>query len=215
MTIQGWDSTQVEDDSDQDNLDSSEENSMSGDDSNSQSTTGQTADLPLLLQTLQTELEESKARLSDLTIISQQALADLQNFKKRTEEEKKRLMSFANSNLISELLPVLDNIDRAVSHIPEEPAAKEWAQGIIGILKQLEQILHDNGLKPIENDQKEFDPNIHEAVMTKSGPTDTILQQLQKGYSLGEKILRRAKVTVGHGEEEPSKDHKHDHKAKN
>jgi len=214
MTIQSWDSTQTDDTSD-DSTPISEENTTGDDDGNSQSTTSQSGDLSPLLQTLQTELEETKSRLNDLTIISQQALADLQNFKKRTEEEKKRMMTFANSNLISELLPVLDNIDRAVSHIPEEPTAKEWAQGIIGILKQLEQILQDKGLNPIENDQQEFDPNIHEAIMTKAGPADQILQQLQKGYRLGEKILRRAKVTVGHGEEDQPKENKHDHKAKN
>ena len=156
------------------------------------------------LLTLQTELEESKNRLNELTRISQQALADLQNFKKRTEEEKTRFLAFANASLISDLLPVLDNIDRATTHLPEDPSAKEWAQGILGILKQMEQILQDKGLTVIDTNNQNFDPNFHEALLTTDGPNELIIKELEKGYKLGDKVIRRAKVTVGHGENNTS-----------
>ncbi len=149
---------------------------------------------------LQNELEDTKNKLDDLTRISQHALADLQNFKKRSEEEKAKFIVFANSLLITELLPVLDNIDRAIVHLPEDPAAKEWANGIIAILKQLEETLKKQGLEKIVTENLPFDPNFHEAVMTRPGEKDLILQEMEKGYKIQDRVLRRSKVIVGNGE---------------
>ncbi len=151
---------------------------------------------------LQNELEETKNKLDDLTRISQHALADLQNFKKRSEEEKAKFIVFANSLLITELLPVLDNIDRAVAHIPEDPAAKEWTNGILAILKQLQDVLKKQGLEIIPTDKQAFDPNFHEAVMMENGPQDQITRELEKGYRIQDRVIRRAKVVVGNSEAE-------------
>ena len=149
------------------------------------------------LTTVQAELESTKTRLAELTQISQQALADLQNFKKRTEEDKIKFVAFANSTLISELLPVLDNIDRSLAHLPEDPAAREWANGILAIMKQMDDVLKARGLEKIETAGLTFDPNLHEAVMTEAGLKDQIIRELEKGYKLSDRVLRRAKVTVG------------------
>ncbi|MGL5830629.1 MAG: nucleotide exchange factor GrpE, partial [Candidatus Altimarinota bacterium] len=100
------------------------------DDQNNPSANEPVSEEQILLQNLQKELEDSKTKLQDLTNISQQALADLQNYKKRSDEEKSQFLTFANANLISEILPVIDNVERASQHVPEE--AKDWAQGIIG-----------------------------------------------------------------------------------
>jgi molecular chaperone GrpE len=177
---------------------------------------------------LQNELEETKNKLDDLTRISQHALADLQNFKKRSEEEKAKFIVFANSLLITELLPVLDNIDRAIAHIPEDPAAgdsrraaiidpaagdsrraaiidaaaKEWANGILAVLKQLQDVLKKQGLEVIPTDGQIFNPNFHEAVMMETGPQDQITRELEKGYKIQDRIIRRAKVVVGNSEAE-------------
>ncbi len=149
------------------------------------------------LASLQSELEAAKTRLSELTTISQQALADLQNFKKRTEDEKNKFIAFSNASLIGDLIPVMDNINRAITHIPEDPAAKEWATGIIATTKQLESILEARGLQKIQSIGQKFDPAIHEALMTEAGPADQVLRELETGYQMQDRILRRAKVTVG------------------
>lgn len=154
----------------------------------------------ILLQNLQKELEDSKTKLQDLTNISQQALADLQNYKKRSDEEKSQFLTFANANLISEILPVIDNVERASQHVPEE--AKNWAQGIIGTLKQLESILSEHGLQKIPTTGKSFDPRLHEAILTENGAQDSIIKEIQAGYLLKDKVLRPAKVSVGNGQVE-------------
>lgn len=156
------------------------------------------------LNQLQIELENSKNKLAELTQISQQALADLQNFKKRTEEEKARFVTFANSALITDLLPILDNIQRANSHLPTDPAAREWANGIIAIGSNMEEILKSRGLETINTTNLTFDPNLHEAIATENGPQDHIIRELEKGYKIGERILRRAKVSVGQTAPTPS-----------
>jgi molecular chaperone GrpE len=151
------------------------------------------------LTALQQELEDTKNKLSELTLISQHALADLQNFKKRTEEDKEKFVIFANSTLISSLLPVLDNLDRALLHLPEEPASREWANGMLAIMKQLEDTLKKQGLEQIPSSGQKFDPVLHEAVMTEPGEQDRITREMEKGYRIQNKVLRRAKVIVGNG----------------
>ncbi len=146
---------------------------------------------------IQEELEQANAKLTELTEISQRALADLQNYKKRTEDEKAAFITFANAALITELLPVLDNIERAIAHTPEE--AKEWATGVTGTLKQLEDVLTRAGLAKIEA-QGEFNPEMHEAVSMQPGEKDHIIQNLETGYKIGERVIRRSKVIVGNGE---------------
>lgn len=149
--------------------------------------------------TLLAELEDTKSKLVELTQISQQALADLQNYKKRTEEEKIQFVAFANTSLINDLLPILDNIERATTHLPEDPAAKEWANGILIIFQKLSETLSARGLEMIPTANLTFDPNLHEAVMTENGPQDQITKELEKGYRIGDKVIRRSKVMVGNG----------------
>jgi len=149
------------------------------------------------LAALQTELENSKAKLMELTQISQHALADLQNFKKRTQEEKAQFISFANASLITDLLPIIDNMDRALTHLPEDKTAREWANGVLAIFKNLEETLKARGLETINTESQPFNPILHEALMTEPGPQDQVIKQLEKGYKIADRVLRRAKVTVG------------------
>ncbi len=149
-------------------------------------------------KTLQAELENTRGKLAELTQISQQALADLQNYKKRTEEEKIKFVAFANAALISELLPVMDDLDRAISHLPEDPAGREWANGIAIIFKKLQDILTTQGLETIPTTGNPFDPALHEAMLMEEGPPDQVVREMDKGYRLAERVLRRAKVVVGH-----------------
>ncbi len=153
----------------------------------------------LSIEDLQNQLNLANGKINELTKISQQALADLQNFKKRSEEEKGQFVLFANSNLINDILPVLDNINRALNHIPEDNIAKEWANGVFAILKQLKDILIEKGLEEIITQDQNFDPQIHEALMTENGDENKIIKELQKGYKFHGKVIRRSQVTVGNG----------------
>jgi len=203
MQDPNWDSTQSDDESNppmEENFDSTaEETAAAASAAAATASTGgtpadDTSGLPL-----QEQLDACKAKLAEMTQISQQALADLQNYKKRTEEEKASFISFANATLITDLLPALDNMERALAHIPEEPAAKEWAQGILATMKQLEQILSEKGLEKIESERTDLDPQYHEALLTEEGEENHVVREVSKGYKIGKRVIRRAKVAVGHG----------------
>jgi len=127
------------------------------------------------------------------------AVADFENFRKRTEREKADFFRYAVANVIKDMLPVLDNFDRALDHAEE---GDEFHKGVLLIYKQLYDVLQKHGLKPIEESGVVFDPNIHEAVVreeTDSVPTQTVVAVLQKGYFLHDRLLRPALVKVAVG----------------
>jgi molecular chaperone GrpE len=134
-------------------------------------------------------------------------LADFENFRKRSEREKADFQRYALGSVIRDLLPVLDNFDRALEHADE---GDEFHKGVSLIYKQLFEVLQRHGLKPITESGVRFDPNIHEAVIREedpSVPSHTVTALLQKGYFLHDRLLRPAmvKVAVGGPEEnEPS-----------
>jgi molecular chaperone GrpE len=134
-------------------------------------------------------------------------LADFENFRKRSEREKADFQRYALGSVIRDLLPVLDNFDRALEHAEE---GDEFHKGVALIYKQLFEVLQRHGLKPITESGVRFDPNIHEAVIREedpSVPSHTVTAVLQKGYFLHDRLLRPAmvKVAVGGPEEnEPS-----------
>lgn len=160
-------------------------------------------DLQQEISQLTQQLADADQRLQEMKVISQHALADLQNFKRRTEEEKASMFGFANTQLFLELIPALDNIHRALQH---EPKDTEWVKGTEQTLRQLLQITEKNGLKPIEALNQAFDPRYHEALMTGPGPKDTVVAEFEKGYMLQEKVIKHAKVKVGNGEEKPTEE---------
>ncbi|MBT6068705.1 nucleotide exchange factor GrpE [Candidatus Peregrinibacteria bacterium] len=145
------------------------------------------------------EQDEKDAKIEELTRVAQQATADLTNYRRRVEEEKKNFASYATSNLVLELLQVTDNFDRALQNIPEEIQGSEWIQGIKGIDQQFHAILERQGVKPIETTGQKLDLNLHEAMMTGPGEKDTILEEFERGYMIGDRMLRPAKVKVGDG----------------
>ncbi|HEV7428416.1 MAG TPA: nucleotide exchange factor GrpE [Thermoanaerobaculia bacterium] len=130
-------------------------------------------------------------------------LADFENFRKRSEREKADFQRYALGSVIRDLLPVLDNFDRALEHAEE---GDEFHKGVSLIYKQLFDVLQRHGLKPITESGVRFDPNIHEAVVREedpSVPSHTVSAVLQKGYFLHDRLLRPAmvKVAVGGPEE--------------
>ena len=146
---------------------------------------------------LQNDLEQNQAKLQEMTNIAKQALADLQNFRRRAEEEKAAFVSFANAQLVTALLPILNSINLALKHEPKDP---DWAKGAEQIFRQLLETLTKEGLQEIPTTNQPFNPRLHEALLVAPGEKDLVLEELEKGYMLGERVLKQARVKVGNGE---------------
>jgi len=126
-------------------------------------------------------------------------LADFDNLRKRTDREKADFFRYAVANVMKDLLPVLDNFDRALDHAEE---GDEFHKGVLLIYKQLFDLLRKHGLNPIDEQDVAFDPNIHEAVIREentSVPSHTVVAVLQRGYFLHDRLLRPALVKVAVG----------------
>lgn len=150
-------------------------------------------------EALKSDIDQAKKQLDDMLKISQNALADLQNFRRRSEEEKNAFVEYANAGLIkSSVLPFLDNMHRALAH---EPKDAEWAKGVQQSMELFEKALAQQGLKAFDSVGQKLDPKIHQVLMTAPGEKDVILQETEKGFMLGDKVLKPAKVIVGNGEE--------------
>jgi molecular chaperone GrpE len=140
---------------------------------------------------LKDELEESKNKLL-------RALADFDNYKKRMAAEREQFIQFANETLITELLPVIDGFDRAMSAAKKIKAGEEMLKGLALIKRQLEDVLKKHGVAEIEAQGKPYDPNLHEAILQKehAGPEGVILEEMQKGYALHGRVIRPSMVIV-------------------
>ncbi|MBW2057480.1 MAG: nucleotide exchange factor GrpE [Deltaproteobacteria bacterium] len=150
---------------------------------------------------LKRALEEQKRLAQDNYEKFLRAYAELENYKKRVEREKANLLKYGNEALIRDLLPFIDNLQRAVEHASGEKnnSPEALIQGVELTLKDLMRVLEKHGLKPIESVGGIFDPNLHEAMMqveTEDHEPQTIVEEFQKGYLLGDRLLRPARVSV-------------------
>lgn len=149
---------------------------------------------------LEKDLAVANEQIQNLTSTAKLALADLQNYRKRVEEDKASYAQFATIGLLLELLPILDNFNRAFTSVPEEIQKTEWFKGALQIEQQLVGIMRKQGVKEMPTTiGMPLDPKLHEAVTAGPGEKDTIVEEYEKGYMLGEKVIRPAKVKVGDG----------------
>lgn len=132
------------------------------------------------------------------------AVADYQNLEKRIAEGRSELTAWTTAELLRKILPVVDNLEKALSGMTEEEKQSGWAKGVQMAVAELKNILRAEGLEQIEVDPGSepgtgslFDPNLHEAVDMQEGEHDKVLQVVEHGYRLRGKILRPAKVVVG------------------
>jgi molecular chaperone GrpE len=151
---------------------------------------------------LKLQIQDLEQKLEQMTEIGKRAVADMENMKRRTEEDRGKMAQFANADLLRGLLPPLDNFHRALQHLPENASAdsQEWIDGVTKTFNQIDESLAASGLLEIPAEGTQFDPNLHEAVLQDKGPKDQVLEVLEKGYMLGTHVLRPAKVKVGMGE---------------
>lgn len=147
-------------------------------------------------------LEEEREKADRYLANWQRAEADLVNFKRRAEQERADLASYANSTLILELLPVLDDLERALCNVPEDLAEAGWVDGIRLIQRKLKSVLEAQGLSEIECMGEEFDPRFHEAVMCVKGEEGKVVEELQKGYKFKDRVLRPSMCKVGKSDSE-------------
>lgn len=125
--------------------------------------------------------------------------AEFENYRKRTERDRENLVKFAEESLIKELLPFMDNIERAVSSAHNHKDFESLKQGLIMIQKQLKDILTKEGVVDIKTQGEKFNPLVHEVVTeeeTDEHPEGTIIEELQKGYTLAGKVIRPGMVKV-------------------
>ena len=126
-------------------------------------------------------------------------LAEYENFRKRSEKEKAQMFELGAKSIIEALLPVVDNFERALSHVLEEEKDSPFVKGIEGIYKQIQKMFADCNIQEIEALGKKFDPALHNAVMTEEegdAEEDTITQDLQKGYTYRGNVVRHSMVKV-------------------
>ena len=148
------------------------------------------------------EYEELKARVEELRDGMLRAAADYDNFRKRMEKERENIICSANEHLISELLPVMDNLERALESSHSQTEINNILDGVRMISGNLREVLSRCGLETIESVGRPFDPNVHEAVGVVEAPghdEGSVVGELQKGYKFKGKVVRPSKVQVSGG----------------
>ena len=148
---------------------------------------------------LRTRLEEEKQRAGKQYESWQRSAADYQNYKRRMEEERREVARLASISLIINLLPLMDDIERALSSVDPKIAGLTWIDGIWMIYRKFEAVLQNAGVTEIEADAQQFDPTVHEAISEVDGEEGKVLSVVQKGYKLGDRVIRPAMVVVGKG----------------
>src|SRR6266540_3628843 len=155
------------------------------------------------------EIDQLKARIAELEKEAAEykdqwlrAAADCKNFKRRTDQERADLIRGASAGLVLKLLPVLDDLQRAISSVTPEVANSAWYGGFKLIPQKLQTVLESEGVAPIQAVGQDFDPNFHEAVIYEAAGADQenkVVAELQKGYMLRDRVLRPTMVKVGQG----------------
>jgi molecular chaperone GrpE len=146
------------------------------------------------------QLAEERDKAQSYLANWQRSAADFQNYKRRVEQERDEIARFANAALIINLLPLLDDLERALQNVDARLAGLTWLDGIRLIHRKFQSLLEMNGVTEIPADGETFDPNVHEAVMFGEGEENKVISVAQKGYKLGDRVLRPALVVVGKGD---------------
>lgn len=145
---------------------------------------------------------EAEEIISELTTDLQRVQADFINFRRRADEDRKRALDTGKEQAVLALLPVLDNIERAIAHEPEDIKDHKWVQGVAAIAVQLESQLEAIGLRKIGKENEPFNPSQHNAVAMEDGDgsVELISEVLQPGYQFGDNVIRPAMVRVKRGD---------------
>ncbi len=152
-----------------------------------------------MIETLQEELNQALSEAKTHQEQYLRTLADMENLRKRTQREKEDLAKFANENILREILPVIDNLERAVEHAEQSESKDGLFEGVQMTLTQFSQLLEKFGVEPVDAIGQPFDPAYHQAmgqVESDEYPVNTVVHQMQKGYQLNKRLLRPAFVML-------------------
>lgn len=157
------------------------------------------------LERVQKELDEARAQAASHLDGWQRAQAEFSNYRRRQEADWQQRVQMSNVDLIARILPVLDDLERAMQTLPPGLQTLTWVGGIFLILRKLELTLDSQGVRPIETAGRTFDPLYHEAVTYEEAPgyeEGQIIGEVQRGYTLGERVIRPALVRVARARNE-------------
>ncbi|HEX3245260.1 MAG TPA: nucleotide exchange factor GrpE [Chloroflexota bacterium] len=164
-------------------------------------TTDQAEQTESELDRLRRELAETQQRAEEYFGNWQRSAADLSNFRRRVDQERVDLQKYASADVLAELLSVVDDWERALAVLPPEMLKFTWVHGTAQIFQKLQWTLSRHGVTPIDAADKPFDPHEHDAVMRDEDVPATeqthVVQELQRGYRIHERVLRAALVKVG------------------
>jgi molecular chaperone GrpE len=155
-------------------------------------------DEPQLVE-VRSQLEEAIRKRDEYLDGWQRALAEFSNFRKRVEREREQVQQNAAGNIIRRFLDVLDDLDRALKNRPKEGEGALWAEGIELVYRKLLNIIEAEGVRPMEAEGQQFDPNLHEAISHEASPaheSGEVIEVIQNGYLIGDRVLKPARVRV-------------------
>jgi molecular chaperone GrpE len=144
------------------------------------------------------ERKKLEAKVSELTDALQRERADITNIRRRHDEQMSHLRNYAKAGVIRDLLPAIDNLERALKHAPKDLENHDYVKGVSGVVKQFEKALQGIGVERVKTVGEEFDPKYHEAISMEEGEgnREVVGEELQAGYVLGDEVIRHAMVKV-------------------
>ncbi|KPK47764.1 MAG: hypothetical protein AMJ77_02120 [Dehalococcoidia bacterium SM23_28_2] len=187
---------------DEQEKENNEESPSGGDLSEVEPSQAEAAAEPETLEAAKALLQEEKEKAQRLLANWQRAEADFVNYKRRVKQERDEARRLANAALIINILPVLDDLERALASLNIQLAGLTWFDGVRLIYRKLQLVLENAGVSQIEAEGQPFDPRFHEAVMYGEGEEGKVVAEVQRGYKLGDRVLRPAMVVVGKGKEQ-------------
>jgi molecular chaperone GrpE len=158
------------------------------------------------------ELEEARAKEAEYLDGWQRARAELANARKRFQREREQAYANSKADMWARLLPVVDDFERAVEALPDDLSGETWIEGVMLVRRNLEKLLDQDGVTPIDAVGHEFDPLVHQAIThepCETVPEGHVISELQKGYKMGDRVLRPTMARVSSGpppEAEPQAD---------
>jgi molecular chaperone GrpE len=151
-------------------------------------------------------LKELEQKIAEVTEALQRERADAVNVRRRADEERSKLGEFYKAMVVQELLPAIDNLERALANTPKDLKNHDYLKGVQSVFKQFEKVFSDLGVKRIKTVGTEFDPHYHEAISMEDaahstgsgqgGEVEVVCEELQPGYKIGDEVIRHAMVKV-------------------
>lgn len=147
---------------------------------------------------MQQQIDHLTQQVAEVTEALQRERADATNIRRRHEEQIASLRTAVKANVVRDLLPVIDNFERALKHVPADLQDNDYVKGVQGVVRQFEKTLGEIGVERIKTTDEPFDPRYHEAVAMEEGDgtSEVVSEELQSGYKIGDEVIRHAMVKV-------------------